>query len=67
MSFLSISLTIHDDTRGGIVGEIWERGDWGANSSPGCSLIHVYDVPDKKCGFGRVFVPFLQVLQSTER
>ena len=26
--------------RGGIEGEIWERGDWGANSSPACSLIH---------------------------
>ena len=53
MSFLSISLTIHDDTRGGIVGEIWERGDWGGGQIQ-VSNVHSftftnYDVPDKKC------------------
>ena len=35
-----------DNTRGGTEGKIGERGVWGANSSPGCSLFH--DVPDKK-------------------
>ena len=42
-----------NNTRGGIEGEIWERDDWGANSSPGCSLIH--DVSDKKSRFRQVF------------
>ena len=35
-----------NNTRGDIEGKIRERGDWGANSSPGCSLVH--DVPGKK-------------------
>ena len=39
-------IEIINNTRGGIEGKIGERDDWGANSSPGCSLIH--DVPDKK-------------------
>ena len=34
------NIEIINNTRGGIEGEIWERGDWGANSSPVCSLIH---------------------------
>ena len=37
---LGMSIEIINNTRGGIEGEIWERGDWGANSSPVCSLIH---------------------------
>ena len=37
---------IINNTRRDIEGKIWERGDWGANPSPGCSLIH--DVPGKK-------------------
>ena len=36
----SLPIEIINNTRGGIEGEIWERGDWGANSSPVCSLIH---------------------------
>ena len=40
------TIEIINNTRGNIEGKIWERGDWGANSSPGCSLIH--DVPGKK-------------------
>ena len=51
-----LSIEIINNTRGGIEGEIWERDDWGANSSPGCSLIH--DVPDKKSRFRRVFLLF---------
>ena len=39
-------IEIINNTRGDIEGKIWERGYWGANSSPGCSLIH--DVPGKK-------------------
>ena len=39
-------IEIINNTRGGIEGKIGERDDWGANSRPGCSLIH--DVPDKK-------------------
>ena len=39
-------IEIINNTRGGIEGKIGKRGVWGANSSPGCSLI--YDVPDKK-------------------
>ena len=35
-----LPIEIINNTRGGIEGKIWERGDWGANSSPGCSLIH---------------------------
>ena len=42
-------IEIVNNTRGGIKGEFWERGDWGANSSPVCLLIH--DV-------GRVFLLF---------
>ena len=37
---INITIEIINNTRGGIEGEIWERGDWGANSSPVCSLIH---------------------------
>ena len=37
---------IINNTGGDFEGKIWERGDWGANPSPGRSLIH--DVPDKK-------------------
>ena len=43
------SIEIINNTRGGIEGKIGERDDWGANSSPGCSLIH--DFPDKKKSF----------------
>ena len=39
-------IEIKNNTRGDIEGKIWERGYWGANSSPGCSLSH--DVPGKK-------------------
>ena len=49
-------IEIINNTRGGIEGKIGERADWGANSSPGCSLIH--DVPDKKSRFRRVFLVF---------
>ena len=48
---------ISNTIEGGIEGErIWERGDWGANSSPGCSLIQ--DVPDKNSRCRRVFLLF---------
>ena len=40
------NIEIINNTREDIEGKIWERGYWGANSSPGCSLIH--DVPGKK-------------------
>ena len=50
------NIEIINNTRGGIEGKIGERDDWGANSSPGCSLIH--DVPDKKSRFRRVFPLF---------
>ena len=33
-------IEIINNTRGGIGGEIWERGNSGENSSPVCSLIH---------------------------
>ena len=49
-------IEIINNTRGDIEGKIWERGYWGANSSPGCSLIH--DVPGKKSHFRRVFQLF---------
>ena len=32
------SIEIINNTSGGIEGEFWERGDWGANSSPVCSI-----------------------------
>ena len=41
-----VCIEIINNTRVDIEGKIWERGYWGANSSPGCSLIH--DVPGKK-------------------
>ena len=41
-----IAIEIINNTRGDIEGKIGEHGYWGANSSPGCSLIH--DVPGKK-------------------
>ena len=44
--FNASAIEIINNTRGDIEGKIWERGYWGANSSPGCSLIH--DVPGKK-------------------
>ena len=40
------AIEIINNTREDIEGKIWERGYWGANSSPGCSLIH--DAPGKK-------------------
>ena len=49
-------IEIINNTREDIEGKIWERGYWGANSSPGCSLIH--DVPGKKSHFRRVFQLF---------
>ena len=49
-------IEIINNTRGGIEGKIGERGVWEANLSPGCSLI--YDVPDKKSRFKRVFLLF---------
>ena len=33
-------IEIMNSTRGGIEGKIGERGVWGVNSSPVCSLIH---------------------------
>ena len=50
------AIEIINNTRGDIEGKIWERGYWGANSSPGCSLIH--DVPGKKSHLRRVFQLF---------
>ena len=50
------SIEIINNTREDIEGKIWERGYWGANSSPGCSLIH--DVPGKRSHFRRVFQLF---------
>ena len=40
MRNLVVFIEIVNNTRGGIEGEFWERGDWGANSSTVCSLIH---------------------------
>ena len=37
---VAMRIEIINNTRGGIESEIWERGDWGANSSPGYSFIH---------------------------
>ena len=54
MADTGLGIEIINNTRGGIEGKIGERDDWGANSSPGCSLIH--DVPDKKSRFRRVFL-----------
>ena len=51
-------IEIINNTRGGIEGKIGERDDWGANSSPGCSLIH--DVPDKKVVLDGFFNCFSQ-------
>ena len=53
------TIEIINNTRGGIEGKIGERGVWGANSSPGCSLIH--DVLDKKSRFRRIFQLFFAV------
>ena len=53
------------NTREDIEGKIWERGYWGggggANSSPGCSLIH--DVPGKKAILDEFFC-FLKCFYS---
>ena len=49
-------IEIINNTRGDIEGKIWECSDWGANSTPGCSLIH--DVPGKKSRFRLVFLLF---------
>ena len=57
----SRTIEIINNTRGDIEGKIWERGDWGANSSPGCSLIH--DVPDKKVILDEFFC-FLKCFSS---
>ena len=54
-----VTIEIINNTRRGIEGKIGERGVWGANSSPGCSLIH--DVPDKKSRFRRIFQLFFAV------
>ena len=51
-------IEIINNTRGGIEGKIGERGVWGANSSPGCSLIH--DVPEKKVVLDGFFNRFSQ-------
>ena len=51
-------IEIINNTRGNIEGKIWERGYWGANSSPGCSLIH--DVPGKQVILDEFFC-FLRV------
>ena len=53
-----ISIEIINNTRGGNEGKIGERGVWGANSSPGCSLIH--DAPDKKVVLDGFFNCFSQ-------
>ena len=50
------SIEIINNTRVAIEAKKRERGYWGANSSPGCSLIH--DDPDKKSRFRRVFLLF---------
>ena len=55
------NIEIINNTRGDIEGKIWERGDWGANSSPGCSLIH--DFPGKKVILDEFFC-FLKCFSS---
>ena len=50
-----------NNAREDIEGKIWERGYWGANSSPGCSLIH--DVPGKKVILDEFFC-FLKCFSS---
>ena len=55
------SIEIINNTREDIEGKIWERGYWGANSSPGCSLIH--DVPGKKVILDEFFC-FLKCFSS---
>ena len=49
-------IEIINNATGGIEGKIGEHGVCGANSRPGCSLIH--DVLDKKSRFKRVFLLF---------
>ena len=57
----SKTIEIINNTREDIEGKIWERGYWGANSSPGCSLIH--DVPGKKV-ISNEFFCFLKCFSS---
>ena len=57
-------IEIINNTRGGIEGKIGERDDWGANSSPGCSLIH--DVPEIKKVVLDGFFYFLNCFSSNE-
>ena len=59
VSLVVYAIEIINNTRGGIEGKIGERGVWGANSNPGCSLIH--DIPDKKSRFRRIFQLFFAV------
>ena len=54
--YVSFTIEIINNTRGGIEGKTGERVVWGANSSPGCSLTH--DVPDKKVVFRQIFLLF---------
>ena len=54
-------IEIINNTRVVIEGKKWERGYWGANSSPGCSLIH--GVPGEKVVLGE-FSCFLKCFSS---
>ena len=56
-----VIIEIINNTRVVIEGKKWERGYWGANSSPGCPLIH--DVPGKKVVLGE-FSCFLKCFSS---
>ena len=48
-----LTIEIINNTRGGIEGEIWERGDWGANSSP----VHSFTMLDGFFYFLNCFSP----------
>ena len=61
VDFGTYTIEIINNTREDIEGKIWERGYWGANSSPGCSLIH--DVPGKKVILDEFFC-FLKCFSS---
>ena len=54
-------IEIINNTREDIEGKILERGDWGANSSPGCSLTH--DVLSEKVILDEFFC-FLKCFSS---
>ena len=49
-NYVLLGIEIINNTRVVNEGKKRERGYWGANSSPGCSLIH--DVPGKKVVLG---------------